>query len=510
MSFKKFVKNKKIASFLINDEYFIENILSLYPKEYYAFNKNLDKDYFFNGKYTQSDYYTYKQVQKNNADIMFLNWTAAAAVRRYVYVGHAELFLLPLNISLLLPPVLIGLIRYATRKQYKYSGIFKFDNLSLHYKYWLAYKPTRKKFRLGARRYYSPIIAKEDFFRKLEGITYCLLRWHERLDSMSKDEDLDILVADADVDKFLAVLDQNIGTLPIGLYSESGNVNINNDRISYYPPRLAEEILANIIKGPENVKIPNPEYALLSFIYHLLYHKGYQSGLKSEFGNPYTTKKYREYLELKSKAAGINIPETMEKLADYLKSRNWIPSNDMLNRYAISNSWVKDYYISSKSDKFPPGLTVFIIRELGDKDDIVNEILNSIKNRGFIILNNGRINNNNKMFIAKNIRGGNWCENQVSRISGLPARYIIAFDPAPIIPDKKFNLSNPVLDNQRIEVKSDLRKKVNVYLPEHEKTNIIHTSDNSEEALDYIGVILTDEERKYFEDYLFANFKSKK
>ena len=505
----KLLKNKKIASFLINDKYFVKSISELNPVEYFVFDRSFNQDYYLNGDLIQAKYNTYKQVQKNNADVMFLNWTAAAAIRRYVYIGHSEYILLPLNETLILPPVLIGLLRYATRGQLEYKGIFKSENTSFRYKYWITYKPNRKKYARGALRYYSPVIPKDDFFKKLQVFNYCLLRWHERLDFMTKDEDLDILVADKDVEGFLGVLEENIGTLPIGLYSVSGNVNINQDRISYYPPRLAEKILSNTITGPKHVKIPNPEIALLSFIYHLLYHKGYKSGLKSKFNNKIKINKYVDYLKLKADTVNIELPETMEELAEFLEENNWTPSNDMLNRYAISNAWVKDYYVSSKSEKFPPGLVVFLVRELADKKELIDEITKTIKDEGFLILRSEQIENHKKEYISKNIRGGNWCENPASTISGFPAWFIIAFDPNPITPERKQKDNNPVLDNQRIEIKSRIRKTINNYFPQHYRTNVLHTSDNSEEALDYIHIILSETEMNYYATYLFehSNYK---
>ena len=501
------IKNKRVISFLIKEKDFLNFVKNHDPLDYYAFDKSYEKDYESKNHLCLAKYYNYKQAKKNNAEVLFLNSTAAAAIRRYYFIGHVKYFLLPINISLLLIPVLMGLLRYATRKQYKYLWILKTDSKKIKYRYWLVFETNRKKASLCSARFYSPIISRDILFKKLEDINYCLLRWHEWLDTFTKDDDLDMLVANGDIDRVIDILNTNIGTLPMGLHPVSGHHLLGKSKISYYPPELAEEILMNSIVGPNNVKIPNPEYALLCFIYHALFRKGYKSGLKSKFNKSVSKDKFSKYLNIKAQDAGISVPNTMEELAEFLKYKNWLPTKDMIYKYALSNEWVKDYFLSDNAKKFPPGLTVFLIRELGSKTEIIDETKHLLKEAGFKILKSEKLCDVKQSVAAKKIRGGNWKESKVSEASGLPSWVITAFDPNPIKPNKKKLISDPFLDNARIMIKTNIRKMANEHFLQNQKVNIIHSSDNSHEALDYIEVLLSDNEKKYYLDYLLSHTK---
>ena len=123
---------------------------------------------------------------------------------------------------------------------------------------------------------------------KLEKINYIVLRFFEVLPDLHREAgDLDLLISDEDrpiVLKYLRSVSSQAGEdaddIRIGLHSVSGEPGM----IPYYPPPLAREMLIRAITGPANSSIPAPKDALLSMMYHVLYHskKGYSSGIPSD------------------------------------------------------------------------------------------------------------------------------------------------------------------------------------------------------------------------------------
>ena len=122
---------------------------------------------------------------------------------------------------------------------------------------------------------------------RAENVNYVVLRFFEKLPELYREAgDIDILLSNEDKERVKEHLQDNAHLLTgvskdirLGLHAASGE----QGTIPYYPPLLARQILENAIDGPAGSRIPSPEDALRSFIYHALYHakKGYAAGIPS-------------------------------------------------------------------------------------------------------------------------------------------------------------------------------------------------------------------------------------
>ena len=69
---------------------------------------------------------------------------------------------------------------------------------------------------------------------------------------------------------------------------------------------------------------------------------------------------------------------------------------------------------------------------------------------------------------------------------------IVAYDPAPIAPTRKQKKRFPFIANTRLLCKEQLRDAFNEGFPKDQHCNVIHSSDNGREALDYLRIIVPD------------------
>ncbi|MET0155753.1 MAG: hypothetical protein ABW189_06600 [Rickettsiales bacterium] len=435
-------------------------------------------------------------VKRNNADVLMLAGKAIWATRRYDAVGAAKRLYVPLSweLALFLP----AFLRYVMRGQLRFDGAERIPLMPKGRKIWLSYVPSRRKFRRGPRFYVRDDIPLCEFFADMRkrDIRYVLLRGHETLDALAADEDVDILAADADVEKALAFFDEKLGTRPLDLYSPSGARHTDYHGISYYPPYFAEEILeGRILDGASGAYVPAPQDALDSYAYHLLFHKGQTCGLpkKAEakkapvdaFKN-----KYADYLRRKCADAGVSVPEDMAGLAEYLSERDLLPPEDTIGRISVYNSWVRKHFaVENKLRRHPPGAVAFIVRALAKERGVIGEIVSMIESCGFIALAQGELSPADVARVARQIRGGNWHKG-IDRIdSGAPNYFVLAYDPYPIPPTAAERKEYPRVDNARILKKADIRREIARRYFDGQKTSVVHTSDNSDEAMHYADLV---------------------
>ncbi|MGB0920013.1 MAG: hypothetical protein ACPG06_04920 [Alphaproteobacteria bacterium] len=433
----------------------------------------------------------YKQVARNNAKILMLRGNAVAALRRYAYVGHAEHLLVSVGFSLLHPFLWWGLLRFGTRGQYKFEGIAAADGAPLHQRYWLVFKPSRRKFKLGARVYYSPKTSLEELISQLSPYDYCLLRWHEELPDFNPDsgDDLDILASDEDAERIIEMLDHRVGTRPIDLYSASGGARTNFLDMAYMPPLIANEILASSVPATLGCKAPAPKPQYLSLVYHHLFHKGVAAGIPSNHLDNTPNATRIAALQAAAQACDMSPLNTMEEMADLLADEGWLPPRDMLSKYAVHNEWVQRHFFADEKERLPVGLAVFVLRQIAADHDYIPTILSELRNVGFEIIHEAPLSAAEKNRATRLMRGGNWGIGIDTIDGGGPVHIVIAQDRSPIAPNKEIRKTHPLMDNARIMKKQDLRHSFNELYAQGGRTNIMHASDNTDEALDYIEVI---------------------
>jgi len=366
------------------------------------------------------------------------------------------------------------------------------------YKLYLKTKPNNSK-RKKARRYINPSLGIIGFFQSLKSddINYVVLRWFETLPYIQPGEDIDILVADEDLDDLDKYLDGNKDNgIPCDIYTCSGLPGTDFRNVPYFPVERAKELLKTSVLQEDYIKVPDNRNYFLSMVYHVLYHKGYDSGLSvnNSLGakNYNPEHDYHTILKNLSEKAGIqSIELNLECLDEYLISCGWRPQKDTLKKLSKKNDWIKDHFFSKKSalETYWKGFGLFVIREAGVSH--IKAVHDILWEEGFDILCEAPIEDSKKEKAKREIRGGNWHKGPWPKSGGFPAYVFSVYDYHPITPNEREIESHPGIDNKRIlKVKKIIRDFINDKNTRADWCNPVHSADNAEEALDYARVTI--------------------
>jgi hypothetical protein len=337
-----------------------------------------------------------------------------------------------------------------------------------------------------------------EFFGRLErrNVRYAVLRWFDTLPNVAPGEDIDLLVDDADVPKLLDLLPLGYVGVPCDVYSASGLPATDYRGVAYYPPQLAERILANAVKVNNVCRAPAPRDYFFSLAFHAVYHKGPASGLPTALPGLEPMRApdhdYRAVLGQLAEREGINCELSLEGLDDLLAAQGWRPSHDALARLMRYNPWIQARFFKDppRGPEWARGLSVFLIRRVAVERNAVEQLVQLIERSGFEILLVKRLAPDESQNAEATIRGGNWRAGPWPVSGGPPAVAVVALDlcPRPVPEDLK--AKHPLLDNGRVyETKLRVRDAFNESLPAKERCNCAHSSDNAWHAVEYLAVV---------------------
>ncbi len=351
-----------------------------------------------------------------------------------------------------------------------------------------------------ARRYVSKRYSCEAFFRELAArqVRYVVLRWFETLPAIARGEDLDMLVADEDLAKMDDLFVRLRSGIACDVYSVSGMPGSDFQKMAYFPPQLAAEIVAGARVFKDLFCVPSPRDHFLSLAYHALYHKGYASGLPSAMTPATRLKKlpehdYRQVLGELAAGLSIEVAIDLEALDEYLTLQSWRPPFDMLARLSLRNAWIHDRYFRAGFAVEPlrRGLAVFLIRERALHAAAAAEVTAKLEAQGFQILVSAALTAERQAAVASRLRGGNWGRGPFAFSGGPPAQVIVAWDPRPLPVDRRQRAEYPLLENARIlRAKLELRDFLLRGLAKRQRFNPLHSSDNDIQAWEYVEILL--------------------
>lgn len=351
-----------------------------------------------------------------------------------------------------------------------------------------------------ARRYLARRYSCEGFFRELaeRQVRYVVLRWFESLPAIERGEDVDLLVADDDLVKIDDLFVRLRTGIACDIYSVSGMLGSDFQKMAYFPPHLAGQIVdrARVIKGL--YRVPAVRDHFLSLSYHALYHKGYASGLKSAMKPSVPPKKmpdhdYRQVLRDLAAELSIDVGIDLESLDEYLTQQAWRPPFDMLARLSLRNPWIHDRYFREgfAVDPLRRGLAVFLVRERALNPGVAAEVEAELEAQGFRILLSAPLAAERQQAVALRLRGGNWGRGPWAFSGGPPAQVIVAWDPRPLPVDRRQKSEYPLLENGRIlRAKMHLRDYLLRGLGKRQRFNPLHSSDNDIQAWEYVEILL--------------------
>lgn len=353
---------------------------------------------------------------------------------------------------------------------------------------------------VNERRYIDHSLGVHGFLKRLKenNVNYVVMRWFKKLPEVAPGEDIDILVADEDLEKLTLFVNTNIARkgIPCDIYSVSGLQGTSWRGLPYYPVANARKILDNAVWLNDIVRVPAPDEHFLSMCYHAVYHKGYASGIPSHgsiFEGKVVDHDYKQEIERlfnNSSFKGKELEMTLEGLDGLLLQAGWKPAYDTLEKMSKANHWIHDNLVSRR-ENIPEnwtGVTVFLVREEGI--GYLDVIKRCIFEDGFDHLVEGKIPPGDIQAIAAGIFGGNWGKGPWRKSGGLPAYYFVTFDSKPLVPNAETMKENVGLYNGRVMLtKRRVRDIYNKGKRPSEQCNILHSTDNSAQAIDYLKLI---------------------
>ncbi|MCF6736927.1 hypothetical protein [Blastococcus sp. KM273129] len=357
--------------------------------------------------------------------------------------------------------------------------------------------------RTRTRRYLNAGVDLDDFFDFLngQGIRYAVLRWFETLPEVAPGEDIDILVADEDLDLVGAVLTSH--RLPprrqkFDVYSVTGLPGSDYRSIPYFSEPLARAVLERAVLLRDRYRVPSPLDHFDSMAYHAVYHKGDASGLPRSAGAaPLATAglehDYLEILGELAEAAGVSVPLTMDDLDAYLTGKGLRPPLDTLDKLSASNDWLRHRIEEQYGpvDGGIPGLSVFVLRERAIS--MLARLQDELPREGFEPLETVWLDPAAVQRATAAVRGGNWGRGPFAVGGGPPAAYVVAYDLRAALPGAPVGTAGTDDARRVLESKLAIRRRLLAGVPPEHRYNPVHSSDDPRQALDYLAVLRDDD-----------------
>jgi hypothetical protein len=297
------------------------------------------------------------RVRQNNADVLILNGATASHLRKFRDIRHAKYVACSLQPTPLLIWILLFWAWRFLHRQLAWPQILKLGNERL-----IVFRVRRPRPHDAVRRFIPHATGVEGFFRQLRsaGICCVVLRWFDSLPNLEAGEDLDLLVDDRELAAVREFLDSGPGMQPVDLYSVSGSAGADYQGFPYYPPILAEQLVARSVLRDQLYPVPSPSDHFLSLAYHALYHKGEACGVpRCDPPGPRTPPSDHDYQgTLRRLAQELEIESriTLDDLDECLEAAGWRPREDVLQRLARRNRWLHRRLKSSISRRSQPGI----------------------------------------------------------------------------------------------------------------------------------------------------------
>ncbi len=352
----------------------------------------------------------------------------------------------------------------------------------------------------NVRQFLHPELSLVDFFEELKNreVTYVVLRWFENLPDVKPGEDIDILIADEDLDKIADLFGRDRNQQKFDIYTVSGGNGHHLNNLPYYPPELSREILKNRQWHKKVFSVPDPRRYFLSLAYHAVFHKGSESGLPN---SKHPEEKYEAdhdylaYLRELAKPAGFEGRSFAEfnELYRLLCKEGWSPEFDTLRKMAEEDPWLYELLPDSDYDHSEGEMLVFIVRQWAMDNGKLDTIQNIISDKGLEILKVKTLDREEQKRATNKIRGGKWDKGPFPQSGGPPSTILICFDYHPKSPDESTRETHPFVKNQNVMLKYTIRDYLNDEMFYFNHVNSIHSADNEVEAYEYLEHVMPDE-----------------
>jgi hypothetical protein len=450
-----------------------------------------------------ADFFPYSELphdphllRKNNADVLILSGRCARHLWNFPLYAHAQYVAWSPDLSRSALLGVAGTLKALLKGRVRLSGAGTLELGPSDRRPLVVLKVTKPR-SLGRKRFVSPFLERVFSRLREERVNYLVLRWFEEFPAKAPGKDIDVLVADGDIEAFDRVAGELPGIVECEVYSVSGLPGTDYHETAHFPPPVAERMLERAVWWTDCYRVPCPEDHFSGLAYHAVYHKGERSGIPSA-GKTYPAAKapshdYAGVLRRMAEAQGLDVEVTLEGLDEYLHSRGLRPSLDTLARFARSNAWAR-HRVSAQlaaQDNSYRGLCNFYVRQRAIELDYEHEIIELLESEGVSVLAAIPLTEQERESVASRVRGGNWGRGPWPVSGGKPAMIVVGFDPAPIAPSGRTVERHPILENERIlAAKKRIRRDLMERLPPSEHCNLLHSSDTGAEALECLRSIV--------------------
>jgi len=344
------------------------------------------------------------------------------------------------------------------------------------------------------------------------GIEYVVLRWFDEVPVTREQEfnhddinDVDILINVDDLDGVAEIVCLRPGRIKCDLYNVTGRRGMSYLGMQYFPATLAKEILEKRVRYNSTFYVPDDFTSFLSLAYHLVYHKGFASGILSgcQLQSDKAPKRpYGLLLEKLGQSLDIDIspPYTLLKLHKYLKRHGWDMPYDLIERWPRRTEWHKELLrvelgILDKRAQKLPDLLVFFIREDMIQLGLTDTICDMLREK-FAILKTINLSQEQIDRVVRQVRGGNWLEYKGTAVVP-PKIAVLCYDNNPVgldESDEDKTRDYPLVKNRNVFHKHDIRERLKKITNSSKKVTGIHGSDNAYESQHMLRAIFGDDQ----------------
>jgi len=477
------VRDRLVAVALPPSSHYPEALRRVGARDVLLIQRSGPKDGARAGDHAVIAYAGAKSAHNSNCSVVLLHGPATTAAMLAKMLARVDTLLLPLGPALAL--ALPALMRHVRRKRLEVVGTTQFAVGRRERRYLVA--ASRVAAVDNRRQFGTTGLKPIDVVRRLDGLDYVVLRWPELIEDGRHEGDIDLLVARGDADKIRERFSDSVATYPLDVYSDDGSGGYYFNRAPYYTPRMARRMLDSATTTPAGLRVADARWRYLSFGYHLLLHiKSRRVPPGTNEIGPQTFRSPKYFAELKRLAvvAGEPVPASFDDIEAALKKADAWPAIDLMGFYAEKSPFLKHRYFENAA--LPPGLMTVFVRDFGLGTEPVARIRDLLASR-FDIVSEGPVSDDVRDGVLKNVRGGNWSDPTAPGGEARPVYWFICWDKTPKPPLRRTRKKRPRIDNENVNLKYDIRE--NVGIKTRKQQRLIHTSDNSTEALEHIHVL---------------------
>jgi hypothetical protein len=488
ISFSEIIRDQLVLLALANEAISPKMLREHGARDVLLLDKDIPNQTTRQDDHVARQYRRIPDVRKNNCTVALLHGSAAYALLEKREFARFHYVLVPCSIFPLAK--ILGLALYGRRKLLLPIGK---TTLTLHDKKRTYHVlEVHYKTRDQARQYAPSGLTPLSILQLLDGVDYISLRGHEAIEKGTHKGDIDLLVSQQGLRDLKQRFSQKVGTYSVDAYTDDGQGGHAFKSVPYFTPELARTLLANNTVTNAGIRIATPHWRFVSYCYHLLFHDkcvitaDNQGTLQStSFSKPH----YWEEMQRLAREAGQKAPETIEQIEDLLRQNNAMPSLDLIGFYSNRYPFLKKRYFEKKI--VPPGLATFFVRDFGEGSKIVPALRQRLQSQ-FEIIREGSVDEMRDAAMIRGVRGGNWMDADAPNGIAKPVHWFVCIDHTPAPLSARSKRKHPRLDNENIRIKDELRRELG--MGDKKGLRVIHSSDNSLEALDHIHHLsLTDD-----------------